>query len=98
MAFVSPLFTVVVTLLGDTRCGGGGSATTVGGGGTAVGAFLWWWALLQTLNAGVLGGGGWAALDTTDVASIALSDPAVEPSSLGPTSCSDLPRCAGRTI
>ena len=65
-------------------------------------AAMAWGLLLQWLKQGgaadAAGDGGWAALDTTDVASIALSDPCRRASSLGPASCSDLPRCAGRTI
>ena len=66
-------------------------------------AAMAWGLLLQWLKQGgaadAAGDGGWAALDTTDVASIALSDPCVTPFLSRPHGCLDLPRCcAGRTI
>ena len=64
-------------------------------------AAMAWGLLLQWLKQGgaadAAGDGGWAALDTADVASIALSDPSLRLCSR-PHGCLDLPRCAGRTI
>ena len=52
-------------------------------------AAMAWGLLLQWLKQGgaadAAGDGGWAALDTADVASIALSDPSLRLCSLGPT-------------